>query len=109
MVDQNEIDKNHLIIICTLDDQGNGIEYYALIDCGTTSFAFIDKIYAHYHHLPLHNLKLPKNLAVIDRGPITSGAIVHIVCICLTIYNHQENILLFITKLGHYPIVLGIL
>jgi hypothetical protein len=42
MVDQNEIDKNHLSIICTLYNQENVMKFHALIDCGTTSDAFID-------------------------------------------------------------------
>jgi hypothetical protein len=102
------MDRNYLIVTYTLYDQENVIESHTLINRSATEYAFIDKDYAHHHYLPLHPLKLPRNLTVIDRPPVTSGAITHIVCTCLTIYNHQENIPPFVTKLGHYPIVLGI-
>jgi hypothetical protein len=84
------------------------IKSHALIDCGTTYYAFIDEDYAHHHHLPLHLLKSPKNLTVIDGRPVTSGAITHITCIRLAIQNHQEDIPLFVIKLGYYLIVLDI-
>jgi hypothetical protein len=70
-VDQNEMDGNHIIITCTLHNQENVIKSHALIDCGATSFAFIDEAYACHHHLPLHHLRLPRNLIVIDGRPVT--------------------------------------
>jgi hypothetical protein len=94
--------------MCTLHNQENMIKFHALIDYSTTSYTFIDEDHTCYHHLPLHLLKLPSNLTVINGGPVTSGVITHIVCIRLIIHNHQENIFLFITKLEHHPIVLRI-
>jgi hypothetical protein len=66
IVDQNEMDGNHLIVKCTLHEQGNVIKSHALIDCGTTSYAFIDEDYTCHHQLRLHFLKLPRDLTVID-------------------------------------------
>jgi hypothetical protein len=43
IVDLNEMNENHLIVICTLHDQRNVIKSHALIDCGTTSYIFIDE------------------------------------------------------------------
>jgi hypothetical protein len=108
IVDQNEMDRNHLIVTCTLHVQGNVIKSHALIDCGTTSYVFIDEDYAYHHHLPLHFLKSPKNLIVIDGRLVTSEATTHIIGTCHTIWNYQEDILLFVTKLRHYLIILGI-
>jgi hypothetical protein len=102
------MDGNYLIVKCIVYDQGNVIECHALRNCGATGYTFIDGDYARHHHLPLHLLKSPRNLRIIDRSPVTSGAITHITCTCLTIQNHQEDISLFVTKLGHYPIYLGI-
>jgi hypothetical protein len=84
------------------------MKYHALIDSGTTSYVLIDEECTHHHHLPLHLFQLPRNLTVIDERPVTSGAITHIICTYLATHNHQENILPFVTKLGHPPIVLGI-
>jgi hypothetical protein len=43
---QNEMDGNHLIVMCTLHDERNMIKSHALIDCGTTGYTFIDEDYA---------------------------------------------------------------
>jgi hypothetical protein len=66
IVKQNEIDGNHLIVTFTLHASRSVIKSHILIDCGTTGHAFIKKDYTHHHHLPLHLLKLPRNLTVID-------------------------------------------
>jgi hypothetical protein len=67
IVDQNEMDRNHLIVTYTLHDLGNVIKSHTLIHCGTTSYAFIDKKYACHHHLPSHLFKSLSNLTIIDR------------------------------------------
>jgi hypothetical protein len=78
IVDQNEMDGNHLIITYMLHDQGNVMKFHALIDCGATSYAFIDEDYTHRYHLTLHLPKSPRNLTIIDRRPITWRTITHI-------------------------------
>jgi hypothetical protein len=88
IVDQNEIEENHLIVTCTLHDQGNVIKFYALIDCSATGYAFIDKDYAHYHHLPFHLLKSSRNITIIDGRPVTSATITHIIRTYLAIRNY---------------------
>jgi hypothetical protein len=52
---------------------------------------------------------LPRILTIIDGHPVIPGAITYIVYTHLAIHNYQKNISLFITKLGHYLIVLKIL
>jgi predicted aspartyl protease len=108
IVDQNEMDENYLMVTCTLHDQENVIKFHVLIDSGATGYAFIDKDFTCHHHLALHLLKSLRNHTSIDRRPLTSGAITYITCTRLTIRNHQEDIPLFVIKLGHYPIILGI-
>jgi hypothetical protein len=109
IVDHNDIDGNHLIVTCTLHNQGNIINAHVLIDCGTASYAFIDEDYIHHHQLRLHLLKLARNLTIIDGRPVTLGTITDITHTHLTILNHQGDISLFVTKLEYYPIVLNIL
>jgi hypothetical protein len=84
------------------------IKSHALIDCGATSYALIDEDYAYHQHLLLYLLKSPRDLTVIDGRPVTLGVIIHIMHTCLAIWNHQEDISLFVTKLGHHLIFLDI-
>jgi hypothetical protein len=45
---------------------------------------------------------------VINGRPIESGDITHIAKVGMKVQNHWEQLLMFSTKLGHYPIVMGI-
>ncbi len=103
------MDGEHLVVNCNIDDQGNRIRSYALIDSGATGFAFIDKEFAFSQGLPLYSPQDPRELEVIDGRPIESGRVTAMTKVKLTIDKHVEEIPMFITKLGHYPVVLGIL
>ncbi len=102
------MDGEHLVVNCTIDNQGNQIRSHALIDSGATGFAFIDEEFASSQGLPLYSLKDPRELEVIDGRSIESGLVTAITKVKLTIDKHVESIPMFVTKLGHYPIVLGI-
>jgi hypothetical protein len=84
------------------------IPTHALIDCGATGIAFMDQDFARHHQIPLQELKEKKQVEVIDGRPIESGDIPHIAKVGMKIQEHNEQLPMFITKLGHYPIVLGI-
>jgi hypothetical protein len=45
---------------------------------------------------------------VIDGWKISSGDITHLAEAQLHIQEHRERLPMFVTKLGHYPLVLGI-
>jgi hypothetical protein len=47
-------------------------------------------------------------LTISDGRPVTPGAITHITRTRLAFQNHLEDITIFVTKLAHHPIVLGI-
>jgi len=68
----------------------------------------MDQDFARHHQIPLRELKERKQVEVMDGRPIKLGDIMHITKVCLKIQDHGEQLLMFITKLGHYPIVLGI-
>ena len=102
------LDGHHLIIECTIEDFLRRLKLHSLVDCGASGFAFIDKDYAHYHNLPLHSLKEPRYLKVIDGRPIDSGDITYVVKVGLNINGHNERLSAYVMKLGHYPLVLGI-
>jgi hypothetical protein len=98
----------HLGITCsfTIDDQV--IQTHALRDCGATGIAFMDRDFARHHTIPLHELKESRQVEVIDGTTIQSGDITHLAKVEMGIQDHKEQIPMFVTKLGHYPIVLGI-
>ena len=99
----------HLVVACQLAcDSSKVIPCFTLLDDGATGVAFMDEVFARRHQFPLIPLKKPRDLEVIDRRPVVSGQITHIVRAKLQIRNHVEEAFFFITKLGHYPLVLGI-
>ena len=105
---ENKLDGHHLIVKCKLVDSHRKLDSHALIDCGASGFSFVDRDIVRQYNLPLTLLKNPRRLEVIDGRPIDSGDITHIVKIGLNINGHFENLSAYVTKLGHYPLVLGI-
>jgi predicted aspartyl protease len=102
------MDGKHVVVTCFLSHSDQEIQTYALIDCGATGYAFVDKDFARHHQLPLRPLKNPRTLEVIDGHQISSGDITHIAEVQLSIQEHRKKLPMFVTKLGYYPIVLGI-
>ena len=99
---------SHLVVICILKDSNFQLPTHALVDCGATGYAFIDEDFARHYNLPLYCLKTPRSLEFIDGRPIESGDVTHLTKLTMTVDKHTETLLLFVTKLGHHPIVLGI-
>ena len=105
---EGSMEGKHLVITCSLTVNNQEIPAHALIDCGATGIAFMDQDFARHHQIPLQELKEKKQVEVIDGRPIESGHITHIAKVGMQIQKHKEQLPMFITKLGHYPIVLGI-
>jgi hypothetical protein len=68
----------------------------------------MDQDFARHHQIPLQELKEKKQVGVIDRRSIESGDITHIAKVGMKIQECREQLPMFITKLGDYPIVLGL-
>jgi hypothetical protein len=102
------MDGKHLVMTCDLAFNHKKIPTHTLIDCGATGYAFVDQAFATHHKLPLRPLTTPWVLKVIDGWKISSGDITHLMEVCLDIQGHHEKLPMFVTKLGRYPIVLGI-
>jgi len=102
------MEEKHLVITCTLTVNNQEIPTHALIDCGATGIAFMDQDFAHHHQIPLQELKEKRQVEVIDGRQIESGDITHVTKIGMMIQDLKEQLPIFVTKLGHYPIVLGI-
>ena len=98
----------HLVITCTLTVNNQEIPTHALIDCGATGIEFMDQDFTRHHQIPLHELREKRQVEVIDGIPIESGDITHVAKVGMKIQDHGEQIPMFVTKLGHYPIGLGI-
>ena len=109
-IDEELLDGNHIVISTQIkDDSSNtNITTHALVDCGATGYAFVDEEFASDQNFPLFKIKKPCCLEVIDGRPIESGLITYMTKLNMTIAGHKEIIPLFVTKLGHYPIVLGL-
>jgi len=102
------MDGKHLVVTCTLCTEDQVIQTHALIDCEATGYTFIDEEFTMRHHLPLTPLRKERQLEVIDGRPIASGNITRLCRATMTIQEHREQLPMFVTKLGHYPVVLGI-
>ena len=69
----------------------------------------MDEDFARCHQFPVIPLQKPRALEVIDGKPIASGMITHPIRAKLQIRHHMEDAFFFISRLCHYPLVLGIL
>jgi len=98
----------HLVITCTLTVNNQEIPTHAPIDCGATGIAFMEQDFARHHKIPLQELQEKRQVEVIDGRPKESGDITHIAKVGVRIQYHKEQSPMFVTTLGHYPIVLGI-
>jgi len=98
----------HLVITCTLTVNNQERPTHALIDCRATGIAYMDQDFARHHRIPLQELTEKRQVEVIDRRPIESGDIPHVAKVGMMIQDHKVQLPMFVTKLGHYPIVLGI-
>jgi hypothetical protein len=98
----------HLVITTTLTVNSEERPTHAPIDCGATGIAFMHQDFARHHQIHLHELKEKEQVEVIDARLVESGDIMHITKVGMTVQDHTEQLPMFITKLEHYPIVLGI-
>ena len=98
----------HLVITCSLTVNNQEIATLALMDCRATRIACMVQDFARHHHIPPLDMREEKEVQVIDRRPIESGDNMHIAKVGMKIQEYKEQLPMFITKLGHYPFVLGI-
>jgi hypothetical protein len=105
---EGSMEGKYLVIICSLTVNNQEIPTHALIYCGPTAIAFMDHDFARHHQIPVQELKEKKQVEVIDGRPIESGNIMRIAKVGMQIQEHKEQLPMFITKLGHYPIVPGL-
>jgi len=107
-VEECELEGENLFVAATLRNGDHSIQTPAMIDTGTTGFAVIDENFVHQHKFPHYRLNPPRDLEVIDGRPIESSQITHLTKISCQIQDHTETLPAFITKLGHFSLILGI-
>ncbi|KAH0602911.1 uncharacterized protein H6S33_008561, partial [Morchella sextelata] len=105
---EDKLDGDHFVASGKIINNKISIQTHALIDTGCSGFAFIDETFARHKNFPFLPLKSPRTLEVVDGRPISSGQITHLCYLPLSIDSHHETIPFFVTKLGSYPLVLGI-
>ena len=89
MLEEELFDGGHIVVSVKLDDKSNKFfSSYALVDCGTTGYAFVDEEFVRNHNLPLYQLKTPHSLEVIDGRPIESGLITQLTQLRMSIDGH---------------------
>jgi hypothetical protein len=98
-----------LILPVTLLPVGRNILTYAMADTGCEPRGLIDENWARDNGLALEPLKRPWRLRVADGNEVDSGQVTHYVQVPLRIHDHrEEKSRLYATKLGHYPVILGL-
>ncbi|KAH0611537.1 uncharacterized protein H6S33_010802 [Morchella sextelata] len=108
-VSEDKMSEDSLVVTCSVSQNPDSfIPTYALIDTGASGYAFIDESFVRHNNLAMTPLRKSRQVDVMDGRPIQSGEITHIVDVSLDIHGHREIASCFVTKLGHYPIVMGI-
>jgi hypothetical protein len=105
---ENEIDRNHLVMPCTLSDHDIKTDTHALINCGYTGLSFMNEAFTCQYNFPHYQLKNAKTVTVIDGCPISLGDIMEYVEVQYTIGDHHVTLTAYLTSLRHYPLILGI-
>jgi len=104
---EGSLEGKHLVITCTLTVNNQEIPTNMLIECGAIGVAFMDQDFTRDHQILLHKITEKTLVKVIDRRPSEGGDIAQISIVGMTIHDHKKQLPIFVTKLGHYPIVLG--
>jgi Reverse transcriptase (RNA-dependent DNA polymerase)/RNase H-like domain found in reverse transcriptase/Integrase zinc binding domain/Chromo (CHRromatin Organisation MOdifier) domain/Integrase core domain/Retroviral aspartyl protease len=95
------------VILIQLTAGSNAILTEAMIDSGAST-NFIDTDFAKENQLPMRTKARPFKLEVVDGRPISSGLVTHESPCKMTVRSHEEELTPSCTKLGHYPVILGI-
>lgn len=98
-----------MILPTTLETKDERISTYALTDSGAEGKAFIDESWARDRNLPLLPLRDPFSLKVFDGNETESGQVTHYIQCGMRVHDHfEKKIRFYVTRLAHYPIVLGL-
>lgn len=77
-----------------------------MLDSGATRNAFLDESFAQNNNINTLPLPNPRRLRVVDRR-LASKEVTHFAYVNLKIGEHTEKLFCFVTKLGQYPLIVG--
>ena len=97
----------HLIISCNLATSYYKYKSTALINTRASSTAFINQFYTQKLGLSFLPLSSPIALKVVDGRPAAIGDITHFIQLRFSVDSFKQTLLLYITRLGHFPVILG--
>lgn len=97
----------HIIVNVVININDNQFKTFALIDSGSMD-NFCDITMATKNNLPLVNKASPIDILTVDGSPISSGKVSQETSVQMSMGPHTEQIKFAITKLGQYPLILGI-
>ena len=105
--DTQDLNKNeHIVVDIVLKFNNQQINTFAMIDSGSMA-NFCDHDFATKYKLPLLKKSKPMEILTVDGSPISSGKVEFKSEITMNIGPHLESLPLDITRLGQYPIILG--
>jgi hypothetical protein len=104
---EESMEGKDLVITCSLTIHDQVIQTHALIHSGAMGIVFMNEDFACHHEVPLQEIKERREREVVDRQTIELGDSTHLAKVEMGIQSHKKQIPMFIMKLGHYPIVLG--
>ena len=107
-MEECELEGEHVFVAATLRNSDHSIQSSAMIDTGAMRFAFIDENFVCQHNFSHYRLNPSRDLEVIDGQSIESGKITSLTKISCQIQDHTEMLPTFITKLGHFSLLLRI-
>ena len=82
------------------------IKSYCMLDSGATS-QFMDTSFAQSQGFKLRRKKEPEDLVVVDGSFSSAGPLQFETDVQLLIDQHLETVTFQVTKIGHYPMILG--
>ncbi|KAI7137118.1 hypothetical protein KC316_g16709, partial [Hortaea werneckii] len=92
----------------TVSTEACSAEVYSLLDTGCEGYAFMDAAWAKSHNLPILPLRQPFKLYGFADEDDEAWTIRHYTRCNLKTGDHiEKGVPLFLTRLAHYPIVLG--
>lgn len=98
-----------MTISLSLENNGKIVRTYAMVDSGATGSAFMDEEFARSHGLSRTPLEYQYESEIFDGRTAQLGAVTDLIVGDMIVDQHTETqVPYFLTKLGHYPVVLGI-
>ena len=97
----------HIIIALKFKTPKGWKDTFAMVDSGGTH-NFIDTDFSLMHALPTYPMSQPSRLLMADGNDSKGGLVSHEILLPIVIGPHSESTTFSVTKLGGYPIVLGL-